>query len=577
VKEEVKRAADIVEVIGQFVQLRKSGQNYVGLCPFHSEKTPSFAVNPAKGIFHCFGCKKGGDVLTFWMEYHNVSFSQALRDLAERYHVPLDEQRWTPGEKRRLEIKEALFGVNGKAAEFYRELLAESKTGEPGRRYLSARGIDRETAGSFMLGYAPEGWDALTSRLQKQGQDMDLAVQAGLVIPKRNGGWYDRFRGRLIFPILTVTNRVAGFGARILAERDKQPKYLNTPETPVFRKGEILYGLGPAGPAIRKSGRAVVVEGYTDALALHKYGITEAVATLGTALTRSHIRILKGYASEVVVVFDPDEAGRKAAVKSLPLFLQEGVPARVLVLPGGEDPDGFVNREGAKAFWDLVEAAVPMLDYFVDLTLAEAGESPESRARAVNNITAALSVTDDAALKAFYIKRVSERTGLSEALLAGRARMTSGPRRSEERASVGDGSPAARLLVNERNLLDILFHYPEFAPQLLDCECEVLLSSPAAKAVLRAAKEHFFSEGRLDPEGVALRMKGDQGPSLVREILVSEPFCPKDAVDSVVQELKSAVLDRLSERISEAVRQGDLEKANQLLRLKAKRQGQAAR
>ncbi len=575
-KEEVKRAADIVEVIGQFVQLRKAGQNYMGLCPFHSEKTPSFAVNPARRIFHCFGCKKGGDVFAFWMDYHNVTFSQALRDLAERYQVPLDEPRWTPGEKRRMELKDVLFGVNGTAADFYRRILTGSKAGEPGRKYLETRGIDRETASSFLLGYAPDRWDALSRHLQKQGLDMDTAVRAGLVIPRRSGGWYDRFRGRLIFPILTVTNRVAGFGGRILAERENQPKYLNTPETPVFQKGEILYGLSTAGPAMRKRGRAVVVEGYTDVLALHGHGFREAAATLGTALTRSHIRTLKGYASEVVVVFDPDEAGRRAALKSLPFFLQEGVPARVLVLPGGEDPDGFVKRSGLEAFRELVDSAEPMLDYFVDSTLAEAGDGPEDRAGAVNRISAVLSGLDDAALKALYIKRISERTGLPEAVLASRLRVPAGPRGSGTRAS-GGASPAAGLRVNERNLLDILLHYPESAPLLLECECEVLLAHPAARAVFRAAREHFSAEGRLSAEGIARRMQGENSLALVRELTVSEPFCPREAVESTVDELKTAIMDRLSERISEAVRQGDMEKANRLLRLKAERRGEAAR
>jgi len=301
-KEEIKRAADIVELIGQFVQLKRAGLNHVGLCPFHSEKDPSFTVNTAKQMFHCFGCKKGGDVFAFWMEYHKVPFPQALEDLAERYHVSLPKRKLTPSEKGKLALQTALFELNGLAAEYFHGILTKSEEGRDGRDYLEKRGISKEIISEFRLGYAPAKWDGLTEFLKKQKDDMDKASQAGLVIPNKKGGYYDRFRGRVIFPISNLKQQVVGFGGRVLDQ--SLPKYLNTPETPVFYKGKLLYGLNSSFQAIRESGRAVIVEGYTDVLALKVHGFQEAVATLGTALTGDHIRVLKGYAREAVVFFD---------------------------------------------------------------------------------------------------------------------------------------------------------------------------------------------------------------------------------------------------------------------------------
>jgi len=322
-KEEIKRAADIAELIGQYVQLKKAGLNHVGLCPFHSEKDPSFTVSPSKQMFHCFGCKKGGDIFDFWMEYHKVSFAQAMRDLAGRYHVTLPERELTPSQRRKMELSELLFKINGTAAEYFHHVLTKSEKGRSGRAYLDKRSIDKDVIREFMLGYATEEWDGLTAFLKRKKVDMNKAAQAGLIIAKKNGGYYDRFRGRVLFPIYNLRKQIMGFGGRVLD--DSLPKYLNTPETPVFHKGELLYGLHAAYQSIRESNRAVIVEGYTDVLALKKHGFNEAVATLGTALTRDHIRKLKGYTKEAVVVFDADAAGKGAAIKSLPLFLNEGL------------------------------------------------------------------------------------------------------------------------------------------------------------------------------------------------------------------------------------------------------------
>ena len=332
-KEEIKSTADIVELIGQYVQLRKAGRNHVGLCPFHAEKEPSFTVSPERHTFHCFGCKKGGDIFSFWMEYHGSTFPEALRDLAERYNVTISEGFSQAAEKEKAAKRENLYKINEKAAAYFQEALKDSAKGQAARDYFKKRSIPREIVSEFRLGYAPDEWEGLVKDLKDNNADLDGAVEAGVIIPGKKRGYYDRFRGRIIFPIFDLRRgeRVVGFGGRVLDE--SLPKYLNTPETPIFHKGRSLYGLHSGHKAIREKGRAVVVEGYMDLLALRRHGLGEVVATLGTALTSDHIRKIKGIAREAVVVFDPDEAGVGAVLKSLPIFLNEGLRARAVELP----------------------------------------------------------------------------------------------------------------------------------------------------------------------------------------------------------------------------------------------------
>lgn len=571
-KEDVKQAADIVDVIGRYVRLKKAGRNHQGLCPFHSEKEPSFSVSREKQRFHCYGCKKGGDVFAFWMEYHGVSFAQSLQDLAARYQVSLPEPKRTPAQEKRFQLRESLFKLNGMAADFYHRILTETRAGEPGRSYIQGRGIDESTLKGFKLGYAPDRWDGLSRYLKNKNADMDRAVEAGLIIERNQGGWYDRFRGRLVFPIFTTTQRIAGFGARVLDHA--LPKYLNTPETPVFRKGEILYGLHAAGPSIRRSRRALVVEGYTDVLALHRMGLSQAVATLGTALTRDHIRRLKGYSDEVVVVFDSDTAGKSAAVKSLPFFLAEGLSSRVLILPEGEDPDSFMRTRGPDDFASEVENAASMFDYFVDVGLDSAGDSEEARLRALREILLVLAELEDRTLGALYVHRLSERTSIPEATII-REMESSASGRSNHR--IPDAISTSRPGIDERHLLHLLLHYPEATASIMESGWDLLVSNPAVRAVFEAAA-HLISEGgEIDSEDIAGLVRDEEARALVSEILVSPPIYTEDSVDQAVAEFASRIMDiRLSRELPAAIRNGDMERANQLLRLKRERMSRSS-
>jgi len=559
-KEELKRAVDIVELIGQFVQLRKAGQNFLGLCPFHSEKVPSFTVSPSKQMFHCFGCKKGGDIFAFWMAYHHVSFPQAMRDLAERYHVSLPTGTLGPLEKAKFELNEALLEINEIAAQYFHQLLKSSAKGEPGRRYFARRAIPAEIIDEFRLGYAPKAWDGLIKFLKSKKADLEKARQAGLIIAKEKGGYYDRFRDRVMFPIFNMRGQVVGFGGRVLD--DSLPKYLNTPETPVFHKGKLLYGLHASYEAIRKSGCAVIVEGYTDFLALRKNGFHEAVATLGTALTREHIRRLKGYAREAIVVFDPDTAGKSAAMGSLSYFLDEGLPARVALLPGNEDPDSFVNKKGVVAFQGLLENSVPMFDFFIDRKLSEKTDYIENRVDLLKEIIPVLSELRNSAQRSLYTRRLSEKLGIAESALIEElekwGRQRSWTARQNDLVEKVTASKAKRK--DDLFLLNLLVNYPHITQRVINQDFRLLLSDPAVIQIFDSLAEMHAKEGPLPAAEVMDRLEAEDAKERLREAMLMAPFCDDNEVELALAEFEDRIQKiKILEAKKKALKKGDIE------------------
>jgi len=572
-KEEIKRAADIVELIGQYVQLKKTGRNHVGLCPFHSEKAPSFSVSPSKQIFHCFGCKKGGDIYGFWMEYHKVSFAQALRDLADRYHVILPQRELTPSQKQKMELRELLFKINAAAAEYYHRVLMKSEKGRPGSIYLDKRSISQEVILEFKLGYAPNEWDALTRYLQGKKVEMEKAALAGLIMPKKDGGYYDRFRGRVIFPILNLRQQIVGFGGRVLD--DSLPKYLNTSETPVFHKGELLYGLHASYPPIRESGRVVIVEGYTDVLALRRHGFNESVATLGTALTRDHIRKLKGYAKEAVVVFDADAAGKEAAIKSLPLFLNEGLSSKVMVLPEGDDPDIFINKNGLSGFLDLLSESMPMFDFYLNLKLSHEGDGIEDQVSLLREIVPVLSELNNTAQRSLYVQRFSEKTGIAESVVLVELRNFA----AHQKSKGGKNGIGEKLLASKAKrgddlpFLNLLIHSPHTLDRLMNHGCKILLSDPIVMEIFDSMCQIYTREGEIAHSEIMGKLEGEPARERFREVMLSPPIYPDGMVEQAVNEFEHRVNDiKISESIFEAKKRGDIEELNRLLKLKSNRE-----
>lgn len=412
--EEVRRRVDIVSMIGEYVTLKKAGRNFLGLCPFHREKTPSFTVSPDKQMFYCFGCGEGGNAVSFLMKLNHLTFPEAVRHLAGKTGVAIPERPLSRAEREHGTLAEQIRRINELAAGHFERTL-QSPAGEPSREYLRKRGVEAETIGTFRIGFAPEGWSHLLDFLDRKGISAKLVEQAGLAVQRGSGkGFYDRFRGRLMIPIEDVNGHVIAFGGRVLGEGE--PKYMNSPESAVYTKGNNLYGLSRTREAIRQAGFALLVEGYFDLIALWGAGIRNVVATLGTALTRSQVDLLRRYAPRVVAVFDPDEAGRKALARSMELFLAGNVHARAVILPDGHDPDDFVRIRGREKMQDLVAHAVPIVDYYIEEILGRRGSLEDERDK-LREAVAFLSRIGDAVERNLFIKKVSETLNVDQDVL----------------------------------------------------------------------------------------------------------------------------------------------------------------
>jgi len=568
-KEEVKKTADIVEVIGQYVELKKRGQNYIGLCPFHSERSPSFTVNQSKQIYHCFGCGRGGDVFTFWMEYHNSDFPQSLKSLAERYNIPLPQKRDVYADRKKIELKEQLFKINDLAGRYFHTILVKSANGKPGRDYFSRRYISQETIAQFRLGYAVNKWDGLLSYLKSKNCSLDRAAKAGLLIPKNNKEYYDRFRGRIMFPIFDLNHHSIGFGGRILD--DSLPKYINTPETPIYHKGYSLYGLDSAFEDIRKKDLTIIVEGYMDMLVLRQHGISNVVASLGTALTSDQIRRLKGYTKNVVVLFDPDDAGREAALKSFPLFLNEGISAKVVVLPQGEDPDSFVNKHGSDAFKKVLERAAPIFDFYLDQTLAHMGHGVDGQIKALSEVLPVFMNLGQGATRFLYVHRFAEKTGINEATVWEELKHREGTRTNGrdilQLKSKFFETQDPRKYGSDLPFFNLLLHYPEKIDTFRDQEWELIVSDPEIIAIIKVVMEKFPSEGNLDR--IEEFLDSPVAKEQLRVSLMSQPFYSAESVSQAVSEFEKKIAQvKVSQSIRKASAEGDMEMLNRLIREK---------
>jgi DNA primase len=446
--EAVRERTDIVKLVSGYLTLRKSGHDsYSGLCPFHTEKTPSFSVSPAKGVFYCFGCGQGGDAIRFLREVEHLDFADAVERLAKEAGVTLRYEGDTPADRRAASRRQALHRANEEAAELYHQVLLDGREGEEARRYLADRGIDRETAAAFGIGYAPGQPDFLLRRLASS-LSTEILVEAGLVIGDSGGDVRDRFRGRITFPVRDLSGRAVGIGARLLpgrpeqGHRDEGPKYLNSPETPVYRKGEVLYNLDRAKGAVTRTGEIHVVEGYTDVIAMAQAGIETAVATCGTALGEGHFRLASRFAERMVLAFDSDEAGARAAERAFQFL--ESYPLRpvVLILPEGKDPADLLRSEGAEAMLALAKGAIPLVEYMLRRTVGRHDLSTvEGQSAAVAAALPMLEQLGDPVRQSEYAHVLAELAGVTEGsvVLALERRLSGRPvevRQAIKRASV---------------------------------------------------------------------------------------------------------------------------------------------
>jgi len=419
----IQECIDIVDVVSPYLMLRKQGQNYVGLCPFHQEKTPSFVVSPSKQLFHCFGCGAGGDVFGFLMKADALSFPEALRVLGEKAGIAVVPASSPVQDPEESSSKESLLKIHQEAAVYYHDLLLNHPGARLTREYLQKRGVQEDAIKNFMLGYALPLWDGLLKYLQGRGWAPDEAEKAGLAILRQDGtGHYDRFRDRLIFPIRNLQGKVIAFGGRVLpnSQSDKGsdatlPKYMNSPETSLYTKGQHLYALDKARGAVSQAGSLVIVEGYLDALAAHQAGVQNVVATLGTALTQEHLHLIGRFTRKVILVFDPDLAGVRAALRTVELFMSGGVHAQVVMLPEGEDPDSFIKNHGSVAFKELLSKPIGLLDFALQQMVAKASKKTiEEKLRIIEEVLPVLAKIQNHVERSHYLKWVADELGVHE-------------------------------------------------------------------------------------------------------------------------------------------------------------------
>ena len=475
VVDEVKQRLDIVDVVGQYVQLQKAGRNYKALCPFHSERTPSFFVSPERQSWHCFGaCGIGGDVLSFVMKKENLEFGEALRLLAERAGVTLAERR-PEEEAERNRLREA----NEAAASFYHRALLSSEAGQTAKRYLEERGQDLKTIQEFQLGYSPSGWDSLCQHLRERGYRDEELVAAGLAVEGERG-LRDLFHQRIMFPITDMRGRVVGFGGRSLpseGQDEVQPKYLNTPQTAIFDKGSLLYALDKAKEEIRRQGLAVIVEGYMDAIAAHQHGFPNVVASMGTALGERQVRLLKRFSRDVVLALDADTAGQEATLRAVEYQDILGRDIRVVILPEGRDPDQVI-RSDPEEWPALLASAQPLLDYKFDAVSSALDLSqPRQRSQAVDELLPLLAAISDRIVQAHYLQRLARLAQVrEEALHQMLIRQGRKPGRGREAAAQGEAGAEVRPLRDkpEEHCLELLLRYPELRSEGLALSRDLL-------------------------------------------------------------------------------------------------------
>ncbi len=465
----VAAASDVVDVIGSYLQLKRAGANWKGLCPFHNEKSPSFHVNPARQTFKCFGCGAGGSVFRFLMDYENVDFPSAVRRLGARAGIPVEEE--SPGDETRRGERDRLLALHRDAASWFHENLMRQKFAASARAYLKGRGFNSEVAARWRLGYAPESWDALLGVLRERKYTNEEIGRSGLVTSKEEGAgrFYDRFRNRVMFPICNDYGDVIGFSGRTLG--DDPAKYVNSPETPIFTKGRVLFGLEKTKRAIIEANEAVVCEGQLDLIAAFEAGVQNVTAPQGTAFTAPQARLLRRFGESVVLCFDSDAAGRKAVERSLPALLAVGLSVRVARVPSGEDPDSLVRKHGADALRGVIAAA---RDYFED-TLAEElvpGATPRQRANLARKLAGFVRLIEDPALREAVVARVRSRLELTDAAFAELVKTAPAPNADREPAS--EEAPPAEAL-----------DLPESARLL----CRLAILSPEARAWMRERPE----------------------------------------------------------------------------------------
>jgi DNA primase len=591
--ERIRAASDIVDVIGAYLPLKKTGANFTALCPFHKEKSPSFNVNSHKQIFHCFGCHKGGDVFTFVKEYENIGFMDAVRRLAERAKIPIETDQ-NPAEQQSRHLKDELLQIHEQITQRWQNALANEAGGQLARDYLARRGVSAEAIKLFRLGAAPDAWDDTVNWAKSKGYDLALVEKAGLIIKKSDApeaapqtpdprpqtrNYYDRFRGRLMFPICDEQGRVVGFSGRILTGDEKTAKYLNSPETAIFTKSKVFFGLDKSKRALLDAQSAIVCEGQLDLIACYMAGVQNVVAPQGTAFTDQHARIIKRYVDEVVLCFDSDEAGQNAAVRSLDHLLASGIAVRVAVMPKPHDPDSFIKANGGEAFRQLVAGADGFFDYYLNRLCAQNdAASDKGRLAILRDMAGAVGKTGSAVLVDKYAQKTALRLGVSPEAVRAEFKKKPGDRLTppgDDEESFDAAEPEmARPSAFEFHLLKLLFLHDDLVPQAsahLDVEW---IAHPQVRAVI-AQRLAAQRDGSWQSLGAFLDACDSPGiRSIVTEAVTEERKMPnlEQQLADVTLKLRNQFLDRKITMCLQRASQPDISDADKIALLREQQQ-----
>ena len=562
---EIKDGCSIVEVISDYISLKKSGVNYKGLCPFHAEKTPSFIVNEEKKIFHCFGCGASGNIFNFLMKFEHLSFPDAVKEAARRAGISLPLRMDEFKSEEKAEGNAELLKINQSASDYFREILHTSKEGERGRKYLVKRGIDKGIAEEFKLGFAPNRWDGLLTFLSDKGILREDLQRLGLVIPREDRkGFYDRFRNRLIFPIADFKGRVVGFGGRAIEA--EEPKYMNSPDSPVYTKGYHVYGLHVSLPSIRKTDQAIIVEGYFDLLSMYQHGIKNVVATLGTALTPHQIKLLKRYTKNLIIIFDSDEAGEKAAMRSLPLFLDEGISPQMVLLPAGFDPDTFTQKDNGEAIRNKLREPLSLLDvFFGQVFTANDAYSIKGKLKIIEAVVPMVSRIRDRTERELYIQRVSQRLGVKEEIIFQKMKREDRSERSESTGKALELSEARKV---EKMMVRLMMYYPQMIPQIQKEAITDDLSTDSCRKLVAIIIDKFVSEKGFDPTSLMNDVVEDELRGLLSECLFDEEPLddPPQLLRSCMQKVRFHRNERDLKRLNPMINKAQDERDEKLLR-----------
>jgi DNA primase len=593
---EIKNAADIVDIISEVVHLKKSGKNFLGLCPFHSEKTPSFSVSPEKQIFYCFGCGVGGNIFSFLMKHDGLAFPEAARTLARRYGVDIPKKSLTFEQKKRITERESLLNINRQAMDYFCRALLSKSAGIAAMNYLKKRGFSPEIIDKFHLGYAPKGWDNLLNFLSKKGASLALVEKSGLILPKKDKrGYYDRFRDRIIFPILDVNQAVIGFGGRVLD--DSLPKYLNSPETPVYNKSRSLFGLYTAKDKCRATNTIFIVEGYLDLLSLHQHGIENSVATLGTALTSEHVRLLTRYAPRMVLVYDSDEAGIRSAQRCVDIFWKEHVDfsrgdvfqeekadTHILVLPKPHDPDSFLMENGPERFFEEASQAPGIITFLIDQAEKKHGLETEGKIRletegkirVIADLQGPLATINDNVARSLYIKQLAERIGIDENIVLEKVREHRSVKSIKDSDARNDiANKGSRL---EKQIIAMMLQFPAILPAIKLYNAIEYIENDILKSIGKTVLEKQLSSDEQISELLTSIEDPVQENLIATLAMIEESWDESGCLKLIKQFVTSGKRNRDSkilEQIKAAEKKNDQETVGKLLREKQRRAEQS--